>query len=458
MAIFATFAPPVRALRVKTLPNQGLERKIVRKLSSHTPGRLHDMTIHLMAKSKVATNMANTVTLAALATLASTTLLTPAWAQNYPITPAQQSTAQAVAQKGVPLSALAPNAPDSYTVKSGDTLWGISSLFLKGPWRWPELWGMNMEQIKNPHRIYPGQVLRLERNNGMATLRVDDGSGTGASDDAGVGTVRVSPRNRVEALGDNALPTLKPSVIEPFLDEPIIVDAADFAQAARIVATQEGRVLLTRGDRAYVRGPEGAPVLDDQPQEKLFRVFRAATPLKDPDTGKVLGYEAVYAGRAKLISSETTSEETDSDGKLSTAPVPARIDILSAKQEMRVGDRLLPEPAREIRTYTPHAPQGAANGVIVSVYGSAVENAAQNQVVVINKGKQDGMDTGTVLAILKNGARVIDTEDSKRALLKLPDERNGLLMVFRTFEHLSYGLILTTTDGVRVGDRFSAPR
>jgi hypothetical protein len=172
----------------------------------------------------------------------------------------------------------------------------------------------------------------------------------------------------------------------------------------------------------------------------------------------ILGYEAIYAGKARLMGSETTSEETDSDGKVTTALVPARIDIILAKEEIRVGDRLLPEPPRQVKTYTPHAPQGAISGRIVSVYGSAVENAAQNQVVVINKGSLDGVDSGTVLAILKNGARIIDKEDEARPLLKLPDERNGLMMVFRTFDRLSYALILDITDGVRVGDRLASPK
>ena len=406
------------------------------------------MTIHLMAKTKVA--------MAALAAFASAALLAPVWAQDLPITDAQKATANAVAQKGVALSDLAADAPERYTIKAGDTLWAISKLYLKTPWRWPELWGMNLQQIKNPHRIYPGQVLVLERSNGRATLRMEDGSdGTVPAD---LSTVRVSPRNRLEPLVDGALPTLRPSVIEPFLAEPIIIDAAEFAAAARIVSAQEGRVLLTRGDRAYARGQNGSPLLDDQAKEKLFRVFRTVTPLKDPETGKVLGYEAVYAGKAKLMSSETTSEETDSDGKVTSAIVPARIDIISAKEEIRVGDRLLPEPPRQVRTFTPHAPQGALTGRIVSVYGSAVENAAQNQVVVINKGTADGVDAGMVLAILKNGGRIIDKQDENRPLLKLPDERNGLMMVFRTFERLSYALILDITDGVRVGDRLASPR
>jgi nucleoid-associated protein YgaU len=408
------------------------------------------MTIHLMAKSKAA--------LAVLAAFSSAWLLAPTYAQELPITHGQQATAKDVAQKGVPLSDLAPGAPERYTIVSGDTLWAIAQLYLKSPWRWPELWGMNLDQIKNPHRIYPGQVLLLLRSNGVATLHLDDGTGTGSVAATDINTVRVSPKNRYSALADSALPTLKSSVIEPFLAEPIIIDAAEFAAAARIVSAQEGRVLLTRGDRAYARGQAGAPLLDDQGSDKIYRVFRTAKPLKDPVTGLVLGFEAVYAGKARLMSSETTSEETDSDGKVGTAIVPARIDIILAKEEIRVGDRLLPEPPRQVKTYTPHAPQGAINGQIVSVYGSAVENAAQNQVVVIDKGTLDGVDSGTVLAILKNGKRVIDKQDATRPLLKLPDERNGLMMVFRTFDKLSYALILDITDGVRVGDRLAAPK
>ncbi|NVO04624.1 MAG: LysM peptidoglycan-binding domain-containing protein [Rhodoferax sp.] len=406
------------------------------------------MTIYLMAKSKLA--------LATVAAWSSALLMAPAWAQSLPITNAQQATAKEVAQKGVALSELAAGAPDRYTIKSGDTLWAISKLYLKSPWRWPELWGMNLDQIKNPHRIYPGQVLLLDRSNGRATLRLEDGSTDLVPAD--VTTVRVSPRNRIEALADSALPTLRPSAIEPFLAEPIIVDEAEFLAAPRIVSAQEGRVLLTRGDRAYARGQAGTPLLDDQAKEKLFRVFRSATPLKDPETGKVLGFEAIYAGKAKLTSSESTAEETDADGKTTTSIVPARIDIVAAKEEIRVGDRLLPEPPRQVRIYTPHAPQGKLSGRIVSVYGSAVENAAQNQVVVISKGTADGVDAGTILAVLKNGARVVDKEDATRPTIKLPDERIGLMMVFRTFEKLSYALILEITDGVRVGDRLESPR
>jgi LysM repeat protein len=379
---------------------------------------------------------------------------TSALAQNYPISNAQRDTANQVAQKGIPVGELAANAPDSYTIKRGDTLWAISKMFLKSPWRWPELWGMNINQIKNPHLIYPGQRLFLDRKNGMATLRVGDSAVIYESDN----TVRVSPRIRVESLPDLALPTLQANLIEAFLAEPIIVDETGLKAAPRIVSATENRVLLARGDRAYARGDDGTPLLDDQGRQQMFRVFRNAIPLKDPTTGEVLGYEAQYVGKATLAKGETTTQVENADGSQSTAIVPATIDIVAAKEEMRVGDRLLPEPPRQLLSYTPHAPSGKVDGRIVSVYGSAVVNAAQNQIVAINRGTRDGIETGHVMAILKDGARVVDTTDAARPLLKLPDERNGLLMVFRTFDRLSYGLILEITDGVRIGDRLTSPR
>jgi len=405
------------------------------------------MTTHLMAKSQLA--------MAALAALAGAWTPT-AWAQdqNLRITDEQRQTASAVAQTGIPFAELAPNAPERYTVKGGDTLWAISSLFLKSPWRWPELWGMNLEDIKNPHRIYPGQVLLLERANGLATLRLAKAVGGGAAPV----TVRLSPGIRVENLPDTALPTLRTSVIEAFLAEPMIVDAEGLNAAARIVATQEERVLLARGDRAYARGTV-APLLDNKPAEQRLRVFRNATPLKDPGTGEVLAYEAQYVGKATLVRGESSTEVMGPEGTPINAVVPATIDIVSAKEEMRVGDRLLPEPARQFASYTPRAPGARVSGRIVSVYGSAsIVNASQNQVVAINLGKRDGIENGHVLAIQKDGAKLLDKTEPGKTLMKLPDERNGLLMVFSSYERVSYGLILEITDGVRVGDRLVNPR
>ena len=373
-----------------------------------------------------------------------------------PVSPSQQATAAQVAQTGVLLSELSPTAPGGYSVKTGDTLWVISRLFLKSPWRWPELWGMNLAEIKNPHRIYPGQQLYLETKDGRARLRTGQPA---LGDEAPIETVRVSPRTRFESLGDASIPTLNIGLLEPFLAEPVVLDEQGLSEAPRIVAAaQEGRVLLARGDRAYARGQGDNQLLDAPGKQPEFRIFRNVTPLRDPATAEVLGYEAQYVGRAALVRGESSQDTIDREGKPHTDTIPATIDIIAAKEEMRVGDRLLPEPEREFLSYIPHAPAPDMTGQIVSVYGSAVVNAAQNQVVVINRGLQDGMERGHVLAILKDGVRLIDKTGPTPTAIKLPDERNGLLMVFRTFERVSYALVLDITDGVRVGDRLTSPR
>ena len=237
----------------------------------------------------------------------------------------------------------------------------------------------------------------------------------------------------------------------------------EFAVAPRIVATQEGRVLLSRGDRAYARGEyatggAGKALSDAKGQPLDYRVFRNAVPLKDPTTGAILGYEAQFVGKAELVRGESTQQVLNKDGKTTTEIVPATIDIVVAKEEMRVGDRLVPEPARTSQSYMPRAPGTAITGQIVSVYGSAVRFAAENQVVVVNRGTKDGLEAGHVMAILKDGERLTDRTDNATTQIKLPNERNGLLMVFRTYENLSYALVLQITDGVKVGDRIVNPK
>jgi hypothetical protein len=391
----------------------------------------------------------------ALAVAAAVLVGAPALAQNYPITPGQRSTAQQVAQAGVPLSELAPDAPEEYTVKRGDTLWAISGLFLRSPWRWPELWGMNMEQVRNPHLIYPGQHLVLEKIDGRALLRLRAQGGEPPSD-----TIRVSPRTRVEPLADMSVPTLQTHLIEPFLAEPVIIDEAALLQAPRIVAAPENRVLITRGDRAYARGLAATPLKQRVAgRDDDYRVFRNARPIRDPLTNAILGYEAMYLGKASLVRSESIQLVRGRNGKDEDTIIPATIDVVSAKEEMRVGDRLLPEPPREFLSYVPHAPAGPVSGTIVSVYGNAVSIAGQSQVVVINRGTADGIERGHVLAILKDGERKVDrSQPGERSDIKLPNERNGLLMVFRPFEKLSYALILEITDTVKIGDAVAPPR
>ena len=376
--------------------------------------------------------------LAALA-LATSALLHghPASAATYPITEQQRNTAQKAAQAGVPLSELVANAPDTYTVKRGDTLWDISKLFLKSPWRWPELWGMNLQQIRNPHLIYPGQMLYLDKSNGRARLRMGQPVG-------GDGTVKLSPRVRSETLGDGAIASIPFNLIEPFLNEAIIFQGNELDLAPRIVAAQEGRVLLSRGETAYVRGELGA--------DRAFRIFREAKALKDPATGQVLGYEAAYVGAAEYVREGAT--RTGADGKPEI--VPATITITSTRQEANVGDRLSPVPAREFSNYAPHAPAAALSGQIVSIYGDSL-SAGQNQIVTLNRGATDGMERGHVLALWTAGSKVIDRTDPARASLTLPDERHGLLFVFRVFDRMSYALILSVKDPVKPGDRFTQP-
>lgn len=388
--------------------------------------------------------------LGALAVIAAFTC-TPTFAQKYPITDAQRSTAQQVAEKGVPVSELAPNAPDTYVVKRGDTLWDISRMYLKSPWRWPELWGMNLKALPNPHLIFPGQTLYLDKSDGYARLRTQP---TGGSD-----TVRLSPRTRTDSLASLALPTLKTHLIAPFLVEPLVADAATIEQAPRLVATTDQRVLMAAGDRVYARGNPDAPLSTKPGQPRSFRVFREAIPLKDPVTGEVLGYEARYLGNAELARSETTEEISDGKGNLKQEPVPATVDITSTKEEIRAGDRMLPEPPRTFKNYIPHEPQTSVNARVVSIYGSTpVAVAGQNQVIAINMGTAQGMEPGHVLTLLTQGDRVRDTTAEGKPTIKLPSEHNGLAMVFLTFERVSYALLLDVRTGVRVGDRLVNPQ
>lgn len=376
--------------------------------------------------------------------------LTSAHAQSYPVTAAQRTTAQQVAQQGIPEQELTANAPTQYTVKRGDTLWAISGMYLRQPWRWPDLWGMNLSSIANPHLIYPGQVLYLVRSNGYARL-----STTAPNGDPGV--VRLSPQARESSLNELALPTLPPHLIEPFLAEPLVVDSQALTQAPRIIATQDKRVLMAKGDRAYVRNSGGQLISTDKHQPSSYRIFRDATPLKDPVSGEILGYEAKYLGSATVVRGETVLESADGQPAQAT---PGTVDITRSKNEIRAGDRLLPSPAPQYLSYVPHAPVKNVEGAaVVSIYGDSVGyNAAQNQVIAINKGAQDGMDIGTVLELVSKGNVIVDKTSPTRDTVKLPDEANGYAMVFKVFDRVSYALITTAQRGVNVGDGLHSPQ
>lgn len=357
---------------------------------------------------------------------------------NFPITQEQRSTAKEVAQAGVPLSELAPNAPDTYTVKKGDTLWDISGLYLKRPWRWPELWGMNLEQIRNPHLIYPGQMLFLEKADGRARLRM--GRAVGGSADV----VKLSPQVRSAPAGD-ALSSVNMNLIEPFLNEAVIFEHNALADAPSIVATTEDQVLLARGNLAYAVGGTLGPQTE-------YRIFREPRPLADPATGEVLGYEAVFLGTADYL----RPGETRDLGGGKTEVIPATMMVTSARREIGTGDRLSPVPPREFVNYVPHAPQSQIEGQIVSIYGEGL-TAGKGQIVSLNRGAADGMQLGNVLALWRDGRALPKSNAFSGTQITLPNERNGMLFVFRVFDRMSYALIIASSAPVHPADRFTAP-
>lgn len=372
-----------------------------------------------------------------------------AQAQSFPVTAGQRATAAQVAQQGVPLSALNPNAPASYTVQRGDTLWRISGLFLRQPWRWPELWGMNLQSIRNPHLIYPGQVLYLETEGGYARLST---ARNGSPE-----TVKLTPSIRSQSLSDMALPTLQMHIIEAFLTEPLVIDSNTLESAPRIIAGEDERTMLSPGDRAYVRGPAQAPLVYQAGDARSYRLFRQAIPLRDPITQEILGYEAQYLGQVELERGETPAPVTSQDA--GPLYLPGTVNVRKIKEEIRPGDRLLPEPPRQSLNFVPHAPQTPVTAHVASIYGStSLRYGTQYQVVAINQGSQDGMEPGMVLSLMTTGQTLVDKTDPLRTTVQLPNEENGMAMVFRSFDRVSYALIMDIQRGVQVGDLLTTPR
>ena len=348
-------------------------------------------------------------------------------ASRLPITPQQRSTADQVAQSGVPLSALSPTAPERYTVKSGDTLWDLSGMYLTSPWRWPELWGMNKTQIRNPHLIYPGQTLVLVKENGRARLQLAEG-------EPGIG--RLEPRIRDVGTGRVAISAIPNSLIEPFLSQPLVLDARGLADSPRIVATQEGRVFVGRGDDAYARGIQDDSILN-------YNVYRPLRPLYDPDD-KVrknpIAYEAFHLGTANKVGG----------GEI------AKMRIDSSKQEIGVGDRLLPFERQQIVSYVPKRPDAPIEARVIAIY-DGVRYAGGGQIITLSRGTDEGVSSGDVVQLFRTGETKLDRTAAKREFIKLPDEQIGLAFVFRTFPGISYALIQRGTRAVEVGDRASNP-
>ncbi len=332
---------------------------------------------------------------------------------------------------GTPPVEISANAPDRHTVVKGDTLWGIAGKFLQKPWRWPEVWQLNKEQIRNPHLIYPGDVVYLDMNGGNPRLRLGKAVGSDGTTTSST-TVRMSPQTRADGLDRSPIPTINALAIEPFLNRPLVVSAKEMADAPRVMATQEGRVFLAAGELAYVRG------LKDNASE--WHIYRNAKPIVDPDTREVLGHEALFVGTGRI--------ESNGD--------PARMRLTSVKEEVGVGDRLLPIDKTRTLTYAPRPPEKALQGKILQVY-RGVSQAGKNSVVSFNIGATQGIEVGHVLAIQSTGATVVDRESPKAERVKLPNETIGHLLVFRVFERIAYGLIMDAENVVPVGATVKTP-
>lgn len=320
---------------------------------------------------------------------------------------------------------LADSAPERHIVVPGDTLWGISAKFLKEPWRWPEIWRMNRDQIKNPHRIYPGDVVILDRDvNGNPLLRVQSDSQNDAN--------KLQPRIYSEQM-KLAIPPIPPNVIDPFISIPLVVEVNQLDTAARIVATQQDRVFLGRGDTAYVN--------DADPSKLQWQVYRNGKPLLDPENPKrVLGYEAFYLGAATQIK----------PGQ------PATFSVISAKQEISRGDRLVPAVRPALLEYVPHKPDSQIDGRIISIYGS-VGTAGPGSIVSLNRGARDGLEIGHILALERNRTVVQRDEDDRKVNVVIPAERVGLVFVFRCFDNISYALIVQADGTTEVNDFVRTP-
>ncbi|MBT8767353.1 LysM peptidoglycan-binding domain-containing protein [Pseudomonas boanensis] len=314
--------------------------------------------------------------------------------------------------------------PERYTVVRGDTLWDISGKFLRQPWKWPEIWHAN-PQIENPHLIYPGDVLTLVYVDGQPRLMLNRG--------ASRGTIKLSPTVRSTPMAE-AIPTIPLEAINSFLlSNRIIDDPAQFDSAPYIVAGNAERVVSGAGDRVYARGAFS----EEQP---AYGIFRQGKTYLDPNTQEFLGINADDIGGGEVVAEE---------GDIAT------MELTRSTQEVRLGDRLFPSEERAVNsTFMPSEPASEIDGLILDV-PRGVTQVGQFDVVTINKGKRDGLAEGNVLAVFKTGETVRDRITGEN--IKIPDERAGLLMVFRTYDKLSYGLMLQATRPLEVMDKVHNP-
>jgi hypothetical protein len=313
---------------------------------------------------------------------------------------------------------LRADAPLRYVVKKGDTLWDIAGYYLRDPWQWPALWYVN-PQIRNPHLIYPGEVLRLVMVNGRPRLMAE-------------AVEKLEPQVRAAPLAE-AIPAIPIDAIRQFLNGPRLVTKDQAERAPYVVAYTDEHVVAAQNNGIYVKNlPPNAAA--------GWSVVQVGGPYIDPDDGQLLGFEAIPAGEADLVK----------------AGQPAEMTLSKSYQEVLIGDRLLPQEAERFNAdFYPHPPPRAVEGTIISVFGG-VSQIAQYQIVALNRGAEAGLDPGTVLAIYQKGRKVPDPYGNGR--VALPEQQAGLLMVFKTTPRLSYALVLGDTRPVHVLDKVRSPR
>jgi len=345
-----------------------------------------------------------------------------------------------------------PDAPDRYVVVPGDTLWGISQRYTDSPWRWPDLWNLNREQIRNPHLIYPGYVILLDRERGQLSIAgapkgaptTSPGTTPSTTPSAtptstAPGSTKIGPTVRAESLARQEIPSIPAAVIEPWLSRPLVIEADGLDKGPTIIATQNDQVMVAPGQSAYVRGIGGS-------KDDTWFVYRKGNALVDPDTNQTLAYEAIYLGTAQV-----------------TRPGdPATVTLTSAVQEVAAGDKLVAAGRPQPVNYAPHAPGGQLSGRVIAIYGgiAKVGEAGPQSVISVNRGKADGVEVGHVLALYSLGSTVRDATKPKGAAeerIQLPNERVGLAFVFRVFDRISYALVMQISRPVRPLDVVQTP-
>lgn len=324
------------------------------------------------------------------------------------------------------------DAPQRYTVVKGDTLWGISERFTNDPWQWPEIWYQNT-QIQDPHLIFPGDEIGLVSIDGETRLTVTKRGDASRTVKLAPGTVKMQPTVRVEPI-ESAIPAIPMDAIQGFLRNHRVVAPEVLANAPRILSGAERHLLIGAGGRAYARGDFGDEVAS------VYAVYRQGQVYRDPQTREVLGLEALDIGIARV---EAVNDDI------------VTIELERTNQQVAIGDRLLPTEDRAVQSrFVPKAASKPVNGQILAVSGG-VSQVGQFDVVVLNRGERDGLEAGSVLLINKAGEVVYDRAAGER--VQLPAERAGTMMVFRTFEKLSYALVMRATRPLSVGDRFETP-